>query len=452
MPVGQLRLFGNVMDEKLSLLKISIVLLAILLWIASNLLRGRTGRALHALRTSESATNSVAAINVGWLKLLAFGLSAAFAAAGGVVYMHAISYVNPENFDVDLSILFMLMAIIGGARSLAGAVLGATFVLGMPEVFRGIQQYEGMLYGSILLILIIFSPKGLVGVFTAAAQGVRRLVLRPPDAEAMADLSPLRPRGDRAQIGGACIDLEKVKVQFGGLVAVDEVSFVIEPGQVIGLVGPNGAGKTTLFNGVCGLVPASGTVRFNGTDISRLSIRKRALSGIGRTFQNLNLHDDRTALDHVLIGMDRRLRYHRLAEACRAPWVVKAEHELHKQAQMLLEDLGLGHLSEVLVQDLPYGIQKRIDVARALATSPQLLLLDEPAAGLPSAEANEIIGRVLEIARNEGMTVVIIEHNVELVASVADRVIVLDAGAVIADGTAEEAFTNPAVIAAYLGV
>jgi ABC-type branched-subunit amino acid transport system ATPase component len=189
----------------------------------------------------------------------------------------------------------------------------------------------------------------------------------------------------------------------------------------------------------------------DGVDLTRRSVRGRALLGVGRTFQNLNLHEDRTVLDHLMIGMDRELRYHALSEALRAPWAIRAEARIRQASTELLADLQLEQYAHDVVADLPYGIQKRVDVARALATRPRLLLLDEPAAGLPTSEASQMIDRVLQMTRRTGTTVIIIEHNVELVASVADRVVVLDAGRVIADGTPEVAMNDPQVITAYLG-
>lgn len=444
---GPLRLFGSTLTDRMSLVSIGFVLVGIAMWITINLLSGRTGRALHALRTSPSAASSVGAIHLGRLKLVAFGISAAFAAVGGVIYMHAIGYVNPQNFSTELSISFLLMIVIGGARRSAGALIGAAFVLGIPEFFRTVQRYEGMIYGTILLALIIFVPKGLVGLgekLGAFLGGRMPKVVRKQQEVTTA-------RVPFVGAPGAALEIDHVRVAFGGLVAVHEVTMTIPPGQVLGILGPNGAGKTTLFNAISGLVRAEGAVRMAGVDLMGKSIRSRAHLGIGRTFQNLNLHEDRTVLDHLLLGMDRELSYRPLSEAFRMPWVVRAEARLRHAAKQLLGDLDLEEYADVIVADLPYGIQKRVDVARALATRPKLLLLDEPAAGLPTSEADQVIRRVLEITRRTGTTVIIIEHNVELVASVADRVAVLDVGRVIADGVPEVALSDPRVIIAYLG-
>ncbi len=444
---GPLRLFGSTLTDPMALVSVSVVLVGLAIWITINLMCGRTGRRLNALRTSESAAAAIGAISLGRLKLVAFGISAAFAAVGGVIYMHAIGYVNPQNFSIDLSIQFLLLVVIGGARRSAGALIGAAFVLGMPEFFRGVQAYEGMLYGAILLLLVIFFPDGLVGIAERVGHLLGRL--RKGARTVSAPVVPSEPFEGEP---GAALHLDQVRVAFGGLVAVHEVSLEIPPGQVLGLLGPNGAGKTTLFNAISGLVTAEGAVNLDGEDLTSRSVRGRAMVGVGRTFQNLNLHEDRSVIEHLMLGMDRELKYHPLSESFRAPWAVKADEQIRIASLQLLAEMELDQYAYATVEDLPYGVQKRVDVARALATRPKLLLLDEPAAGLPTAEASQMIEQVLRMTRRTGTTVVIIEHNVELVASVADRVVVLDAGRVIADGTPESAMNDPLVIAAYLGV
>ena len=448
---GPLRLFGSTLTDPMALVSVSVVLVGIAMWMTINLMCGRTGRSLNALRTSESAAAAIGAINLGRLKLVAFGISAAFASVGGVIYMHAIGYVNPQNFSIDLSIQFLLLVVIGGARRSAGALIGAAFVLGMPEFFRDVQAYEGMLYGAILLLLVIFFPDGLVGIAERVGAGLTRLRkgARSTSTTAPTGADQLEPfKGEP----GAALHLDQVRVAFGGLVAVHEVSLEIPPGQVLGLLGPNGAGKTTLFNAISGLVRAEGAVNLDGEDLTQRSVRGRAVVGVGRTFQNLNLHEDRSVIEHLMLGMDRELSYHPLSESLRAPWAVKADEQIRVASLALLAEMELEQYAYDTVADLPYGVQKRVDVARALATRPKLLLLDEPAAGLPTAEASQMIDQVLRMTRRTGTTVVIIEHNVELVASVADRVVVLDAGHVIADGSPESAMNDPLVIAAYLGV
>jgi len=493
--VGPLMFFGT----EITLISASVIVLGVSLFLVFNLLRGRTGRALHALRTSDAAARSVG-IEVERRRIAAFSMSAALTAAGGVLYGHAVSYLSPENFGIDLSITLVIMVIIGGQRRLLGAVLGAAFVIGLPEQFRSFAEYEGIAYGVILLLIIIFAPGGMVELVDRITSLVRRSigsgsrreadssVPRPVAVEdhgvgyhpedhpedpttlhdiesAAADLETvaaeveddgvLRTAAGREVVvsaPGHLLTAQDVRVDFGGVTAVRDVSFEVAPGEVLGLIGPNGAGKTTLFNAICGVVNATGTVTFGDDTLSGMSVRKRAMAGVGRTFQNLSLHDGLTPIDHVLIGRHRFFRYGLTAEMLRLPKVVRSEREGYEEALALLELLGLADVAHDKVDDLPYGIQKRVDVARALAARPRILLLDEPAAGLPHDEADALIDHVLQLTRPQGTSVIIIEHNVELVRRVSERIVVLNAGEILAVGAPEEIMNSRLVAEAYLGV
>jgi ABC-type branched-subunit amino acid transport system ATPase component/ABC-type branched-subunit amino acid transport system permease subunit len=456
MPAGPLRLFGQTLDARDALIPVGVVLLALVLWLTGNLLSGRTGRVLNALRTSESAVEVAAGVSAGRHKTLAFGFSAAIAAVGGVVYMHTIGFLNPEAFDANLSIMLMVTAVIGGAHRLGGALLGAAFIIGLPEVFRDIQEYEGLLYGSTLLLLVLFSPRGVVGIVEALARRIAGMTSRYAtvvDAQRAPSMAAVAEddTGTPADRIGAALVLEGVHVTFGGIRAVSDVSLTVAPGTVTGILGPNGAGTTTLLNAISGLAPATGSVKIDATDISELSRRKRSLAGLGRTFQNLNVHPDRTALEHVLLGTDRFRTHGTVSELLRLPRSLASERALRSDALALLEQLGLAGVANHKVADLPYGFQKRVDAARALASRPRVLLLDEPTAGLPTHEADELLDQVLRICARRAVTVVIIEHNVEMVARVSDRLVVLDSGSLIADGRPKDVLADPAVIAAYLG-
>lgn len=453
--VSSLRVFGS----PVNLFSSSIVVLGLCLLLTYNIMRGRSGRAFHALRTAEVAAQSVG-IEVERRRIVAFALSAALTAAGGVLYGHAVSFVSPETFNYNLSIQLVVLAIIGGQSRLLGGVLGAAFVIGLPEQFRAIQAYEGILYGVTLLAVIIFAPGGIVQLLNRAVDAVaHRLRKRVPPAvpaipaaDSEQAVTQLRPEvGTIASDEGLPLVLSDMRVDFGGVHAVRGVSLDIPAGQVLGLIGPNGAGKTTLFNAVCGVVSSTGSVRFGASDLTRLPLRKRSASGIGRTFQNLSLHSGMTPLDHVMIGRHRFISYGLLAEVLRLPSVIRSEREEKRQAMALLELLGLADVALDRADDLPYGVQKRVDVARALATQPRLLLLDEPAAGLPPDEADALLDQVLELTRPQGTTVVIIEHNVELVRRVCERVVAMAAGEVIAEGTPQQTLESPAVMEAYLG-
>ena len=455
-PAGPLSAFGIEIDRGVPFLRIAMVLLILIFWVVGNILDGRTGRSMNGLRTSETATKAVG-VNVAWLKILAFGISGAITGIAGVIYVHTLRFAGPENFGVNLSILLILTLIIGGRHRLAGAVLGAMFVRWLPEFIRSLQSYEGVIYGGTLMVLTLFSPGGILGLFELVWRplkeklGFQAVKASVPEGTTdpleSASLAPLRSSSSTGHLV-----VEEAQVIFGGVRAVDGVSFEISAGAVTGLIGSNGAGKTTLFNAITGHVKnASGRFVLDGVDLSQQSIHKRSLAGMGRTFQNLNLHGDRTVLEHALLGLDRELGYGRISEVFRTPWVVAAERDAHRKAADLLDQMELLEYWNERVDDLPYGLQKRVDVVRALATHPSILLLDEPAAGLPTSEATEMMGHVVEYARHIGAGVLVIEHNVELVADVCERVIVMNTGKVLADGTAQSVMRDERVIAAYLG-
>lgn len=454
-PAGTLEIFGREFERGVTLVRISLVVIVITFWLVGNLIDGRTGRAMNALRTSETAAKAVG-IHVAWLKILAFGLGGGFAGVAGVLYIHSIRRAIPENFGVNFSIIVILTLIIGGSHRLSGAVIGAVFVRWVPELVRDVQEYEGIIYGGVLIILTLFSPNGLVGLFENTFRRVKNLIRPspPPEIEReegralsshyLAELASKEKRGH--------LIVESADVAFGGVHAVQDVSFEIEPGRVTGLIGSNGAGKTTCFNAITGHVSgAGGRFVLDGKDLTSSPIHQRALAGMGRTFQNLNLHGDMTVLHHALLGLESELGYSRVSEFLRLPGVLRAERSAHYRAAELLDHMDLLEHWNEKVEDLPYGLQKRVDVVRAMATKPSILLLDEPAAGLPTAEAAEMMRHVREFAEHSGTGLLIIEHNVELVADVCERVIVMDAGQLLADGTPAEVMNDERVIAAYLG-
>jgi len=458
-PVGKLEFFGREFSRGPTLVRIALIIMLFTFWVVGNFQDGRTGRAWNALRTSETAARA-SGLPVAWLKILCFAIGGGLAALGGVLYAHTLRFAIPENYGVNLSIIVVLALIIGGKHRLMGAVLGAAYVKWLPELSRDVQEYEGLIYGGTLIILTLIAPDGLVGMFEWAAERIKSYK-KSKDGEDLdsqitaSDTAPLKSEylssiGSDTSRGHLVVN--NAAVAFGGVKAVDDVSFEIPAGAVTGLIGSNGAGKTTLFNAITGHVKgATGEFILDGKPVSGKPIHIRALAGIGRTFQNLNLHDDLNVLEHALIGLDRTTNYSRISESFRLPWVLREEKKAHFVAAELLDHMDLLEYWDEKVEDLPYGLQKRVDVVRALASNPGILLLDEPAAGLPTAEALEMMQKVQEYAKHISAGVLIIEHNVELVADVSERIIVLDAGKTIADGTPEEVTRNEQVIAAYLG-
>ncbi|NYJ01026.1 branched-chain amino acid transport system ATP-binding protein [Nocardioides thalensis] len=272
----------------------------------------------------------------------------------------------------------------------------------------------------------------------------------------MSDINPVGPDYARAEEpvrdDAAVLEIENLTLKFGGLTALDDVSFDINEGEILGLIGPNGAGKTTCFNAITGVYrPTSGAIRFNGRSLAGMRKHQITKLGIARTFQNIRLFPTMTALENVLVGADAQHKTGMLSALFRLPRHRREEQEGHDKAMELLRFMGLGKRADELAANLSYGNQRRLEIARAMATGPKLICLDEPAAGFNPAEKVELMNLIRKV-RDRGYTVLLIEHDMKLVMGVTDRIVVLEFGRKIAEGTPAEIRDNPAVIAAYLGV
>jgi branched-chain amino acid transport system permease protein len=413
-----------------------------------HLLDSRSGRAIRALRGGALMAESMG-ISTFRYKVIIFVIAALFASVSGWLFAHFQRTVNPSAFGLKMGIEYLFMTVVGGVGYVWGALTGAglTKLLDdqlqvlLPRLIGTSGSYEVIVFGIALVLMLKYQPDGL---WDFAERRLPRAKRKVDWADAPALAESVKPAA-----GELVLDVQAVRKEFGGLIAVNDVSFQIRAGELVGLIGPNGAGKSTTFNLITGVLrPTSGTVMFRGQAISGMPSRDIARKGIARTFQHVKLIADMTVLENVTLGAHTRGHKGVLRAMAR---VDRAEERaLFKEAQRQLERIGMGPYLHELAGNLAMGQQRLLEIARALSSDPSLLLLDEPAAGLRHKEKQALAG-VLRQLQGEGMTILLVEHDMDLVMDVCDRLVVMEFGTRLMEGTPTQVQQSPEVRAAYLG-
>ena len=426
-------LFGYALSSTSSYLAFSIACLTAVMVFVSRLKRTALGRTMEAVRDNELAA-SVTGVDVVLVKVVSFTLCATLGGIGGALFASGFSYISPDQFSLAESIVFLTMALLGGVQSAFGTLLGASLLIVLPETLRFLKEIYLAVYGAAVVLIMIFMPEGIWGFLTLLwGKLVRRSVPR-------RIAGALRLRHEAGRPGELVLDVHGLSKNFGGLKALDGVDVQVHRNTIHALIGPNGSGKTTFVNVLSGLYkPSGGAIRFNGADATARPPHLLAARGLARTFQNIRLFRSMTCLENVLVGAQRPGND------------LSAEGGgLDARALSALDFVGLLGRADDLVSNLPYGHQRKVEIARALAADPQLLLLDEPAAGLNTTEKQQLV-ELLHRLKGLGLTILIIEHDMALVEQVADCITVLNFGQRISDGVPETVLRDPAVVTAYLG-
>ena len=431
-----------------------LIVLVIAVAIVARLRRTGVGRTLIAVRDNERSAEAFT-VSPARAKLTAFAIAAGLAAVAGGLLAGLIVQIRVDAFSPALSLQVVAMTIIGGLGSVVGAILGAVWMLGLPALLGDSAEVRALTSGAGLLVLLLYLPGGLVSVLHAGRDALQSWAAHrfPTQGEPLSAMPAVarRPAADVVDQDAAALAVADITVRFGGRVAVDDVSFAVDPATIVGLIGSNGAGKTTLMNSICGFVPAAGTVVLHGRDITPLAPHARAQAGLGRAFQNARLFADLTVRETLQVALERDETTELVPSMLGLGPSRRAERAKRAQADELIDLVGMGRYADAPVGTLSTGTRRIAELACLLALSPRVLLLDEPTAGVAQRET-EAFGPLIQRIRQElDASVLIIEHDMPLIMAISDVVHCLEAGALIASGPPDHVRNDSRVIASYLG-